>query len=88
MDRFGFSASHVDVATGVSFPDALTGGSHAGKGRTILVLSPLTDIPASVCGMLGRRGPAVGGGHIFGGPAAVDSGAKASLEECIRPSPA
>jgi putative cell wall-binding protein len=85
IDRFGYTAGHVEVATGDNFPDALAGGPHAGRSRSPVVLTGRTAVPDSVCAFLRRRGGGVGSGHLFGGRTAVDSGTKFWLEECLKP---
>ncbi len=82
IDRYGFAAGHLDVATGQAFPDALTGGAHAGQGKAPLLLTLRQSMPPAVCSFIQRRG--VGAGHVLGGSSAVDSGVKYGLEECIQ----
>jgi hypothetical protein len=82
IDRYGFASGHLDVATGQAFPDALTGGPHAGQTRGPLLLTPKSAMPGVVCSYIQRRG--VSAGHVLGGSGAVESGVKYSLEECIQ----
>lgn len=83
IDFYGFTPTTADFATGGNFPDALTGGAHAGSKGAPLLLVPPRNPGATVCGYLQRR--AVTSGTIFGGRAAVDSGARYGLQECISP---
>jgi hypothetical protein len=85
IDRLGFPAGHVDLATGDTFPDALAGGPHAGARRAPVVLTGRTGLPAPVCAFLQRRGGGVTAGHLYGGSVAIDSGTKYSAEECLKP---
>jgi SpoIID/LytB domain protein len=84
LNRYGFSSAHVDIPTGESFPDALTAGSHAGKSRAPIVLGTKLGVATATCTFLKNRSGALDGGHIFGGPVAIDDSAKAALEGCTR----
>jgi putative cell wall-binding protein len=84
VDQLGFSAAHVDVATGENFPDALTGGAHVGKTRSPLILTTKTALPEAARGYLHQRGAGIGGGHIFGGTSAVEGGVKYQVDEAIQ----
>jgi SpoIID/LytB domain protein len=85
ISRWGFSATHVDIPTGESFPDALTAGPHAGKGKTPIVLGTKLGAAQATCTFLRDRSAALTGGHIFGGTGAIDDSAKTALENCTRP---
>lgn len=82
IDRYGFSASHVDVASGENFPDALTAGPHSGKAQAPLVLTARTAAPQPTCAFLTRR-TAISSGHVFGGTVAIDGSGKGSVETCL-----
>ncbi|HJR25587.1 MAG TPA: cell wall-binding repeat-containing protein, partial [Acidimicrobiales bacterium] len=84
VDRYGFAAGHLDVATGQAFPDALTAGAHVGTTRSPLLLTLTKNLSPGICGYIERRG-GVSAGHVIGGPVAVDSLVKYLLEECIQP---
>lgn len=84
VDQLGFTAGHLDVATGESFPDALTGGAHSGKSRTPLILTAKTALPAGASGYLQRRGAGITDGHIFGGRTAVEGAVKYQIDEAIQ----
>ena len=84
LEQLGFAATHLDVATGESFPDALTGGAHAGKGRVPLVLTPKAALPQAVRTYLQQRGAGIAEGHIFGGRTAVEGAVKYQIDEAIQ----
>lgn len=86
VGALGFERSHVDVATGTGFPDALAGGAHAGSGRHAVVLaepSPSTALGAAA-GYLRTHSATVAAGHVFGGAGAVDDGAVQALIDAGR----
>jgi len=83
LDRMGFSAGHIDVATGENFPDALTGGAHIGRGISTIVLTPREGVPTAVCAFLQARRSSIIAGHVFGGPTAISDATKAALERCL-----
>jgi SpoIID/LytB domain protein len=82
---WGFSPVHVDIPTGESFPDALTAGPHAGKGKAPIVLGTKLGVANATCAFLRDRSAALKGGHIFGGTGAIEDSAKTALEGCTRP---
>jgi hypothetical protein len=84
INRMGFSAAHVDIATGEAYPDALTGGTHAGKNKSTIVLTNQGSVPSETCSFLSRRGDVLTSGHLYGGTAAISDATKASLESCSR----
>jgi putative cell wall-binding protein len=85
VEYYGFTPAHIDVATGVNFPDALVGGTHAGGNKAALLLVPTTGgTPSAVCNLLKARGDGITSGHIFGGDSSVDGGVQQGLQECIQ----
>lgn len=85
IDRLGFSAAHVDVATGESFPDALVGGTHTGRLKATMLLVPRsvdTLSGSSTCALLSRRSGTLAGGHVYGGTGAVADNAVRAVEAC------
>ena len=84
INRLGFSAAHVDVATGESFPDALTGGSHSGRNRSPILLTAPTSVPAPTCNFLKARSATTTSGHLFGGTGSISDSTKAGLETCLK----
>ncbi len=85
IDRYGAPGAHLDLATGLNFPDALTGGAHVGRTSSVLLLTPTASVPPAVIGFLQRRAGSVSGGDVLGGRAAVDSIVKITVEETLRP---
>jgi putative cell wall-binding protein len=83
VNRFSFPPTRVDVANGESFPDALTGGAHAGHLRAPVLLTAPGSVPQPVCSYLQRRG-AISNGVILGGPSSVSDSTKSALEACLR----
>jgi hypothetical protein len=82
IDRLGFDDTHINLARGDFFSDALTGGPHAGDesdgGSTpgappapiVLTVSP-TILGAETSEFLRMHANTLRDGHIFGGQAAV-----------------
>lgn len=73
-NRFFRNSSTVGAATGLDFPDALSGGVFMGSPRhpgPVLLLMPTPPIPTSVAGYLTRT-TTTAQGFLFGGPLAVD----------------
>lgn len=85
IDRYGISPGHIDITSGQNFPDALTGGPHAGRTPSVLLLSEISKVPPSVNGFLQRRAASIGGGHIIGGKSSIDPVVKILAEETLRP---
>lgn len=82
IDRLGFDDTHVNLARGDHFADALSGGPHAGDESNrgsepgaapapiVLALSP-TILSAETRDFLTNRSSTLRDGHIFGGTAAI-----------------
>lgn len=82
IDRLGFDDTHVNLARGDHFADALSGGPHAGDESNggsepgaapapiLLALSP-TVLSAETSDFLTDNSSTLRDGHIFGGTAAV-----------------
>jgi SpoIID/LytB domain protein len=83
IDTFGFDTSHVDIATGEVFPDALTGGPHAGKAKAATILTAGGSVPDAPCNFLQRRRGTITSGHIYGGTSAVNDSTRDALERCL-----
>lgn len=78
----GFVRSHVDLATGLTFADALTGGPHAGReAAPILLTESARALGAAAREFLTTNCPTLTGGHVFGGTAAVSDAALAEAQE-------
>lgn len=82
IDRLGFDDTHVNLARGDNFADALSGGPHSGDESNggsepgaapapiVLALSP-TVLSAETSDFLRDHAGTLRDGHIFGGTAAV-----------------
>lgn len=70
--QLGYGTGHVNLARGDEFPDALTGGSHGGSERRVLLLTANRDIldPATES-FLTRNAAAIDTIDIFGGTLAI-----------------
>ncbi len=76
-----FFAAPVElgVASGVAFPDALSGGADtAHRGGPLLLTAP-DSLPAPTAAYLGSVKGTVRGVEVFGGPAAVDDSVLAAV---------
>jgi putative cell wall-binding protein len=71
------------VATGLNFPDALSGGPAAGKLKGPLLLVTTDSIPSSVATELARLDPKKI--VVLGGPASVSVGVEDALEKYLAP---
>jgi secreted trypsin-like serine protease len=70
--QFFANPTTVGVASGLTFPDALSGGAHIGsQGGPILLIPSTGLIVASVKGYLQSVAPAVTRAFLYGGPSAV-----------------
>ena len=84
-DSLGFDRSHVDLALGLRFPDALAGGPHAGLERAPILLTASVDsIGAATEAFLRNRAGALQDGEIFGGTSAVSQAAEDQAERAVR----
>ena len=80
-DRLDFDRSHVDLARGDQFPDALTGGPHAGAEHApILLTATPTSLGTATEAFLRNRGAALRDGHVFGGTSAVSTATEEAAE--------
>ena len=71
-DELGFSDSHVDLARGDDFADALTGGPHSGSlAAPILLTDTASALGAATREFLEDNCPTLTEGHIFGGDRAI-----------------
>ena len=70
--NLGFVSTHVNLARGDKFPDALTGGPHAGQERApiLLTIEP-GNVGAATISFLEANCPTLVNGHIYGGIVAV-----------------
>jgi putative cell wall-binding protein len=66
------TATTIGIASGVSFPDALAGGAHAGSSAApVLLVPPAGSLPTAVTGYLGEHAAAIDTVIVYGGPSAV-----------------
>jgi len=74
----------VGLATGLAFPDALTGGPAVGTEHGVLLLTPGDTLHASVKATLEDNAASIGRLDIFGGTGAISesvmTAAKAAIE--------
>jgi len=79
LDELGFTGTHVNLARGDTFPDALVGAAHAGEERAPIVLAtdPDTLDPATV-EFLNRRQAFVATIDVFGGMGAISDATAAA----------
>ena len=79
-DDFEFDATHVNLARGDNFADALAGGPHAGKDLAPILLTAPTTLSAATGAFLAAHSPTLLDGHIFGGLNAVSSTVETAAE--------
>ena len=85
-DELGFDPTHVDLALGTEFADALTGGGHAGARRAPILLTARDVLPVRTEEVLSERGDALEEGHIFGGTSAVSTAVENDAEDAVNDS--
>ncbi|MCW2680133.1 MAG: hypothetical protein JWM62_1534 [Frankiales bacterium] len=84
-DQLGFDRSHVNLARGDQFADALAGGPHGGReGAPILLTLTARTVGTATLDFLQARGGALRAGHIFGGTGAVTQEAEDEAEAAAR----
>jgi putative cell wall-binding protein len=71
--KFFSGPTAVGVATGLSFPDALSGGALLGHVGAPLVLVSATSMPGSVTSYLASVKTTVTKGYLFGGTSTVSA---------------
>lgn len=73
----GFTNTHVNLANGLNYPDALAGGPHAGKELAPILLTDSPDaLGAAATQYLSDNSSTLTSGNIFGGTAAVSTAAE------------
>jgi hypothetical protein len=80
---FFATATTFGVATGVNFPDALSGGVFMGTLSArgpVLIVEPSGSLPPSVAGYLSGVESTLAQGYLFGGPLAVGAEVLSELE--------
>ncbi|MDO8879233.1 MAG: cell wall-binding repeat-containing protein [Coriobacteriia bacterium] len=73
----------IGVATGLNFPDALSGGAACGSYGSPLVLTAPTYVPTSVDAFFTQRRYDFGGMTVFGGTAAIAGGTFTGLNSYL-----
>lgn len=86
IDDLG-AASWADVglATGVNFPDALSGGAACGSRGGMLLLTEPTQLNAGVAAKLAEESAAINRVTIFGGTSAVSSAVQTAVGGALNP---
>jgi hypothetical protein len=72
------------MATGVKFPDALSGGTTAGRLGGLLLLTPPASLDATVSGLLHDNREPIGEVVILGGTGTVSDGVKTSIYNALK----
>jgi len=71
----------LGFASGLAFPDALSGGANIGaQGDPMLLVPACGSLPAAVSGYLSSVHVSVRGGSLYGGPLAVGDDVLSQLE--------
>jgi putative cell wall-binding protein len=81
--RFFAAPTLVGVATGVSFPDALSGGAQLARVDAPLLLATPTGVPAPTSGYLAGVKAALNAVHLFGGPNALSDDVGTQLKNAL-----
>ena len=79
LQFLGFDNKHVNIATGTRFPDALAGGPHGGKEKSVILLTG--SVPPATAKWLQDHQETLANGHIYGGPSAVSNEDATALAE-------
>jgi hypothetical protein len=80
-NKFFPSANTFGAATGLNFPDALSGGvfmGSSGHAGPVLLVEPSLPLPPSIDGFLGSDAH-ITSGYLFGGPLAVGNDVQGAL---------
>jgi putative cell wall-binding protein len=81
-----FSAPTVaGLATGLDYPDALSGGTFMSFARGPLVLVQPDAVPATVASYLKTNGSTLVGGFLFGGTTAVSEATRVAIGQAMEP---
>jgi len=80
--HFFTAPTELGFASGLTFPDALSGGANIGAvGGPMVLVPPCGTLPSSVTVYLGSIAASATGGSLFGGPLAVGDDVLAALEK-------
>jgi putative cell wall-binding protein len=70
----------ISVPTGENFPDALTGGPHAGSKNCPIVMTKKANIPGPSSTYVSSNAASIGGGFVYGGTSVVPDSIKSAFE--------
>lgn len=86
METFGYDATHVNLATGRDFADALAGGPHAGdvEGAPVLLAESATSLGSETEAWLRAHCPTIATIHAFGGADAVSDAVVQTAEQAAK----
>jgi putative cell wall-binding protein len=77
--RFFTSPTSAGVATGESFPDALSGGAQLARAGVPLLLCSTDSMPSATSAYLSGAGASIKGIQLYGGSAAISSAVQSQL---------
>jgi putative cell wall-binding protein len=80
----GFSWGTVAIATGATFPDALTASALQGRDRGVLLLTPPTTLDPGVAAALAQHAAVIRYVRFIGGPGAVATAVRVSVRDALR----
>lgn len=85
-DDLGLASwSQVGLATGVNFPDALSGGAACGARGGVLLLTPSAELSDGVGTELGDHVGGIDRVTTFGGTSAISAGVQNEVEAILHP---
>ena len=70
-EEFFDAPTTIGIATGLNFPDAMSGGGHIGRRRSPMLLTGSTYLPGALSKYLNANASTIEHVFIYGGPAAV-----------------
>lgn len=79
----GHTPTSVGIASGVAFPDALTGGAFAANAGAPLLLTDPVALPDSTRGLLASWAPQLAEITVFGGGAAIPTRTFQSIVDAV-----
>ncbi len=85
LDEGLATTSWVGVASGATFPDALSAGAVIGSRGGVLLLTTPNELPPSAKEFLGTRRAEIGRALLFGGTSAVSDAVRSSIYETLNP---
>lgn len=81
--QLGYTLDKVYVCSGETFPDSVTGGVLAGKGRFPLVLTPSRSVSSATEAFLKDHRADIGTLVVIGGPVSISEEVASTLGGCI-----